>query len=412
MDIFSLDFDFGTTTSSSSVKSLERSYPVQPRSHGTKIEAHYSTEQIEDIAQKINQKHDLFTEIDRLRNENKSLNNQLESLRSQLLDLKDSSNKVQHIVYSEKHKAEYLKKENIMLQEKLKEAEEKNQFKISSRDLLVADNIKLSSQVGRMDSIFVKYIQLAYLIFHKNFKSIRAPIMIKNIREVQEYLRGLSSEKRHNVNHILSWNPNDDVVKVLHQYKSKRKSDEIVDLQKNEFESDNMEEENQHNTEINNTNPFPKNNYTSQCSNKVDVGTMFPDAIVYENAFIKSILQEMSKTFEHLTPIAELEPELLKRNCSTNTEMDYISATVKQNQSRPPSRIGLIKTENMQETKNGGVLKLWEILGQTIFELIQQGKNGIKDNEMGFFNDRMQVMVDFLQQGAEKPCGKLIIVKN
>ncbi|KAL5290218.1 hypothetical protein ACFFRR_009887 [Megaselia abdita] len=420
-EIFSLDFDF------LNVKNLESNckYSGKPVSQVQVASLHHSTEKIEEIARQVNQKNELFIQIDKLTSENGILKEQLESLRNQLVDLQLSSEKVQNIINSEKHKAEHLNKQNLVLQEKLDEAEEKYKLRISSRDLLVAENLKLSGQVARVDSISLKYVQLVYSVFHKNFKSIRGPVIIKNIREVQEYIRGLSSEKRHSVNHILSWNPSEDVNKVLLQNKSSQ-TKTTQEFPQISLESNSQEieygksqkllqifpEKNNQEIEYAHTENFEAHEPIIEICNKspkkVDVGTMFPEVINYEKSFIKNILQEMSKSIDRITPIAELEPELLKRNRSTNTEfvnlktnIDWISANVKQNQSRPPSRIGAIKTEKPITDNRSGVLKLWEILGQTIFELIQQGKNEFKENEVGFFNDRMQVMVDFLQSGKE-----------
>lgn len=143
----------------------------------------------------------------------------------------------------------------------------------------------------------------------------------------------------------------------------------------------------------------------------MDVGTMFPDVINYENTFIKTILQEMSKSFDCISPIIDLEPELFKKNCSTSTDfidindISCISANIKQSYSRPPSRMGLIKIEKSCADNQNGVLTLWELLGKTIFALIQHGKNEFQDNEIDFFKD----IVDFFQQGKEKQSGMLLV---
>lgn len=389
---------------------LDSSYNVNPKTSRSKLHAHYSTEQIKDIAQKVYHTHAVYAEVDKLKIEN-------ENLRSRLMDLKESSEKVQHIIYSEKYKAEYLKKQNLMLQKELKESDQKNQMKISSRELLVAENMKLCGQIQNIENISIKYIQLVYSIFHKNFKSIRAHIMIKNIREIQEYTRALSSEKRHSVNHMLSWNPNDDVQKFLSQYKlSQRTNNQVEESQPASPKESlgveyttNLEEQDELNIESCNMKFIPEKNIT-QFSNKVDVGTMFPEVVIYEKSFITKILQEMSKTINCITPIHELEPKLLKRNRSTNTDNVWNLSNLKQNQPRPLSRIDTIKTEKTVDNRSG-LLKLWEILGQTIFELIQQGKHEFKENEMGIFNENIQVLVEFLQQEKDKQYGKLIQVQ-
>lgn len=394
MDQFPLDLD------SSNVEHSEDNFLYldcqKPQMTTSNLHTHYSTKQIKDIAQKVYQKHAVYAEVDRLRIEN-------ERLRSRLLDLKESSEKVQHIVHSEKHKAEYLKSQNLMLQQELKEYEQKDQMKISSRELLVAENMKLWGQIQSIENISIKYIQLVYSIFHKNLKSVRAHIMIKNIREAQEYIRALSSEKRHSINHILSWNPSDDVQTFLQQYKFIQRTNN----QEIEY-AINLEKQNEQNIESYNMKSIPENESITQLPiNKVDVGTMFPEVIVYEKSFITKILKEMSKTIDHITPIAELEPELVKRNRSTNTDNVWNLANLNQNHSLPPSRINTIKTEKTIDNRSG-LLKLWEILGQTIVELIQQGKKEFEENEMGFFNDKMKVMAEFLQQEKDKQYGKFI----
>lgn len=417
MEIFTSTFDFQENVNCSEEPKLpaelnsSRLPAFSEESKCINSHTHHSLEHIQDIAEKIKQKHDLFTEIDRLKTEK-------DTLFIQFLDLKESAEKVQQIIQVEKSKVHTLEKQIIVLNKLLREAEEKNQLKVSSKELLSKENRKLTEQIEQNDNISLKYIHLAYLVFHKKFKSMRAPTIIKNIRDVQNYVGGLSSEKRHTVKHILSWNPKEDVLKVLPQNKiSPNKKPPCVSPTLETSESEILSENVCFG--VNDELEIVSSQECEGIGKKADAGTMFPDPVYYDKSLIRNILEEMSETLNHISPISELEPNLFKRNRSTNTELKGINTNigvmplnVKQSHSRPPSRIGLIKAEKINGEHKSGALKLWEILGQTIFALIQQGKNEFQDNEIAFFNDKMQFMVDFLQKekANENQTGKFAMI--